>query len=105
MPRPDPSSTTNRDDRPDEVLRDDIRDDSDALLDALGELRRLESAKRDVPMSTPEFHDKARRIEDLARRIFGLARRERVDGDRLTDTQTESITDEAAEDSGTRPTD
>lgn len=83
-------------DTPDDEVRDAVHEDSDALLRAVDELRRLESAKRDVPMSTPAFHDKAARIEDLARSVFGLARRETVDGEQLGETQPESINDEAA---------
>jgi hypothetical protein len=97
-PRPPAGSPEPADDE----VRDEIRGDSDALLRAVDELRRLESAKRDVPMSTPEFHDQAARIENLARGVFGLASKETVDGDRLAKTQPSSINDEAAEDGETR---
>ena len=102
MPDPDPHPTVETAEPPDDEVRDAVRSDSDALLRAVDELRRLESAKRDVPMSTPAFHDKAAEIEGLARGVFGLARRETVDGDRLGATQAESINDEAAEDGESR---
>ena len=98
MPDTDPHPPIDVVEPPDDEIRDDLRIDSDALLRAVDELRRLESAKRDVPMSTPQFHDKAAQIEDLARAVFGLAARERTDGDRLAETQSESINDEAADD-------
>jgi hypothetical protein len=98
--QPHPRPQAGSPEPPDDEVRDEVRADSDALLRAIDELRRLESAKRDVPMSTQAFHDHAARIEDLARGVFGLASKETVDGDRLEKTQPNSINDEAAEDDG-----
>ena len=98
MPDPDQRRAADTAEPSDDVVRDAVHEDSDALLRAVDELRRLETAKRDVPMSTPNFHDKASQIEDLARGVFGLARRETADGERLGETQAMSINDEARED-------
>lgn len=74
----------------------ELVDTSDDLLEKIEEIRRLESVKRRLPTSTPEFHDMARRIERKAREVFGIARSQREVGEALRDQKSESIDDEAA---------
>ena len=90
--------TDEMDDEQDATLRDQIERDSDHLLTAVDEIRRLELEKRKVPMSTPEFHVRADDIERRSRAVFGLAAAEREHGEALSETQDRSIDDEAAED-------
>ena len=78
----------------DEELKAEIQDDSDELLRAVDEIRRLESEKRHLRMSTPEFHRTAARIERKAREVFGVAKAQREVGDALR-TQSESIEEQA----------
>jgi hypothetical protein len=59
-----------------------VREDSDELLDAVDELKRLERSKRSRNISTPRFHDVADRVEDQARQVFHIAARETIDGDK-----------------------
>ena len=59
-----------------------VRDDSDGLLGALDDLKRLERTKRKASYSTPEFHDLAAAVEDQAKYVFRVAHEEDVDGDR-----------------------
>ena len=70
-----------------------VRDDSDALLEALDTLKRMEKAKREEDISTPGFHRLANEVQDQARRVFGLALEESVDGDRAptTDVSTNEV--------------
>ena len=56
-----------------------------------------ESEKRRLPMSTPEFHEAASRIERIARQVFGIARAQREVGEALQSQHDESIDDEARE--------
>ena len=84
-------------DEHDEKLKAEVQDDSDQLLAAVDEIRRLETEKRQVHMSSPEFHRAADLIERKARAVFGLARAQREVGEALTETQDESINDQAAE--------
>ncbi|MFL5755257.1 MAG: hypothetical protein ACJ77N_03075 [Chloroflexota bacterium] len=58
-----------------------LRDDSDRLFDALRELRELEQHKRTDPVTSPEFHEKARLVEEKAREVRELATEERLDGE------------------------
>ncbi len=80
----------------------ELVDTSDDLLEKVEEIRRLESLKRRLPMSAPEFHDVARRIERRAREVFGIARSQREVGEALRDRKSESINDEAANEGETR---
>lgn len=50
-----------------------LRDDSDRLLRAVGELRALERAKRLQAMSSEPFYALARQLEAKAREVFRLA--------------------------------
>ncbi len=61
-----------------------LPDLSDALLSAADEVKRLETEKRKVPISTPDFHRLADRIEDEARRVFRIAGEEEEVGDDAT---------------------
>ena len=81
-------------DQRDAETRDHIRNDSDDLLGAIDDIRRLEREKREVRMSTPGFHRRAEEIERVARTVFGLAQSEREHGDDLSETQDETIEDE-----------
>jgi hypothetical protein len=58
-----------------------VRTDSDRLLGALDELKRMERRKRDEEFSTPEFHELADDVEDQAREVFRIASVEAADGE------------------------
>jgi hypothetical protein len=58
-----------------------VRDDSDELLDALDDLKRLEKLKRDETYSSPDFHRLANEVEDQARHVFRVAAEENLHGD------------------------
>lgn len=79
----------------DAETRGRIRNDSDELLGAIDDIRRLEREKREVRMSSPEFHRRANEIEHVARTVFGFAQSEREHGEDLSQTQEETIEDEA----------
>jgi hypothetical protein len=103
--RPDPAPLD--DGRHDRARQGDatsaeLVDTSDDLLMKIEEIRQLESVKRRLPMSTPEFHDMARRIERKAREVFGIARSQREVGEALRDQKSDSINDEAAKEGDTR---
>lgn len=78
-------------------MQDELVDESDRLLGAVDEIKRLESEKRRLPMSTPEFHRAAVRIERIARQVFGIARAQREVGEDLRSQHDESIDDQASE--------
>ena len=92
--RTDGSKPATPDESRDEELKAEIQDDSDKLLRAVDEIRQLESEKRHLIMSTPEFHQTANRIERKAREVFGVAKAQREVGEALR-TQSESIDDQA----------
>jgi hypothetical protein len=79
-----------------------LEHDSDQLLAAVDEIRSLESRKRQVQMSSPEFHRAAEEIERKARAVFGIARAQREVGEALSERQGESIDDVAAEEDAER---
>ena len=60
-----------------------VRDDSDDLLEKLNRLKALESRKRHLEVSTPDFHDAADAVADVSSEIFSLARDEQAAGDRI----------------------
>lgn len=64
----------------------ELSDTSDDLLSALDDLRRLESEKRGLPISTPRFHELADRIAERSRSIFRIARREQGLGEAIETT-------------------
>lgn len=70
-----------------------VRDDSDDLLHALEDLKRMEKAKRDTDISTPPFHLLAEEVEAQARHVFRVAAEETIDGNRAptTDVSTNEI--------------
>lgn len=63
-----------------------VRSDSDELLSAIDQLRRLERKKRTEHISTPGFHELADEVALQARRVFDVASRENADGDRVATT-------------------
>ena len=79
----------------DAKTRQRVEQDSDALLAAIEDIRRLELEKRKVPMSTPDFHDRADEIEERSRDVFAAATLEEIDGNALPHPQAESINDES----------
>ena len=70
-----------------------VRDDSDDLLRALEDLKRMEKAKREADISTPSFHELAEAVEDQARHVFDVAADETVHGNRAptTDVSTNEV--------------
>jgi hypothetical protein len=82
----------------DEDIKVALEDDSDHLLAAVDEIRELESQKRHLQMSSPEFHRAADAIERKARAVFGIARAQREVGEALSENQGESIEEHAAAD-------
>ena len=82
-------------DASDEPLQDALVEESDRLMSAVDEIKRLESEKRRLAMSTPEFHQAASRIERMARQVFGIAKAQREVGEALQSQHDESIEDEA----------
>jgi hypothetical protein len=64
-----------------------VRDDSDALLGKMHELKDLESRKRHLEISTPAFHDAADAVTDASREIFSIAHHEQVAGSRIDERQ------------------
>jgi hypothetical protein len=65
---------------------------SNKLLDALRHLKAVEERKREVPISTPSFHELANDVNATSREIFRIARTQ----DRLGDeapTGSETIED------------
>lgn len=67
-----------------------VREDSDELLAAVDRLRHVEAEKREVPFSSPEFHQRAREVENQARRVFQLATKEEIHGEQLPETVADS---------------
>jgi hypothetical protein len=96
---PEDTTTATEEDREarDDQIKVALENDSDQLLAAVDEIRTLESRKRQVQMSSPEFHRAAEDIERKARAVFGIARAQREVGDALSEPQGESIDDRAAD--------
>jgi hypothetical protein len=57
-----------------------LRRDSDDLMDALDELKRLESTKRAEPITSDRFHQQARAVDKQARQVLSLAMMEDANG-------------------------
>jgi hypothetical protein len=76
---------------PDAPNRDRLRRDSDQLLAAVNEIRRLEREKRTEEMSSPRFHEMADEIERRARDVFRYAADELEAGEDLSRRQGQSI--------------
>lgn len=67
-----------------------LRIDSDALMDALDDMKRTEAKKRRQHVSTPEFHQLAQEVEDKSRRVYRLAKGEN-DTAEATETTNQTI--------------
>jgi hypothetical protein len=80
-------------DETDVVPAREVRNDSDALLEAVRELHELEREKRGQKMSSPEFHDMAREITDRSRDVFRIAADEERAGDELDSPQDRTTDD------------
>jgi hypothetical protein len=70
-----------------------VRDDSDELLRALDELKRMEQVKREQDISTPRFHELADAVEAQARHVYRVASEESIDGEEAprSDTSTNEV--------------
>jgi hypothetical protein len=71
----------------------EVRNDSDALLQAVRELHELEREKRGEQMSSPEFHEMAREITDRSRNVFRIAADEERAGDEIESPRDNTIDD------------
>ncbi len=84
---PAPESGPSRGGHVDEALPSgggrQIRQDSDALLDAVERLKRAEERKRETPFASEAFDQRAREVEERARELFRLAALEESHGERL----------------------
>jgi hypothetical protein len=65
---------------------------SNKLLDALRHLKETEERKREVPISTPAFHELANDVNATSREIFRIAREQDELGDAIP-TGSDSIDD------------
>jgi hypothetical protein len=65
---------------------------SNKLLDALRRLKDVEERKREVPISTPSFHELANDVNATSREIFRIARNQDRLGDEVP-TGSETIED------------
>jgi hypothetical protein len=76
----------------DETHRRAVRRSSDKILEAVDDLRAAERRKRQLQMSSPEFHELADEVKRKADAVWREAAMEAVEGDALTTTS--SITTE-----------
>jgi hypothetical protein len=74
----------------DEVHRRQVRRSSDRLLAAVEDLKAAERRKRDVKMSTPEFHRLAQEVRAKADEVWRTAKEEDEAGDALSEPQAET---------------
>lgn len=65
---------------------------SNELLESMRHLRDTEHQKRELPISTPEFHVVADEADKTSRRVFSLARDQTKLGEEI-ETQDESVGD------------
>jgi Asp-tRNA(Asn)/Glu-tRNA(Gln) amidotransferase C subunit len=79
-----------------EEPEEELADQSERILDAVEELRALETAKRQEQISTPPFHRLAEDETAKSREIFAIAREEQSTGER-TPRMPRSIDDIADE--------
>lgn len=86
----------------DTQLEGQIGDDSDKLLEAVAELRRLEKEKRRQELSSPAFHALANEVEQKSRAVFRGAVEERIDGDKLSSRRGTTIDEITHEDGAAR---
>ena len=59
----------------------DLNQMSKRLLDAVGDVQKLEHRKRTTARSSPEFHELADEIEDKTRKVFSVAVEQREVGE------------------------
>jgi hypothetical protein len=77
----------------DPAAAQEVRQTSDALLEAIRALHELEREKRVQQLSTPEFHAMAREITERSREVFRLAAVEERAGDEVESQQEETTED------------
>jgi hypothetical protein len=63
-----------------------LRVDSDKLMDALEDMKRTEARKRAEDVSTPAFHELANQVDAKSRRVFDLAHGEKDEADGMETT-------------------
>jgi hypothetical protein len=80
-----------------------LADRSNKLLDALRHLRDTEKRKRQLPVSTPAFHELADEVNRTSNEVYRLARQQDILGDTIP-TGSESI-DETDAATGARAND
>jgi hypothetical protein len=80
-------------DETDAAASQEVRQSSDALLDAIRKLHDLEREKRTQELSTPEFHAMAREITERSREVFRLAAEEERAGDEVDTPQDRTTED------------
>lgn len=78
-------------DETDATAAQEVRRDSDALLDAIRGLNDLEREKRSQEVSSPEFHEMARKITERSREVFRMAAEEEKAGDEVESPQDRTI--------------
>ena len=64
----------------------EVRSDSDALLDALEDMKEAEQRKRREQFSTPAFHELADEVDADAAHVWTVAAQEARDGDQVEST-------------------
>jgi FixJ family two-component response regulator len=77
----------------DGAAAEEVRQTSDALLDAVRRLHELEREKRAQQFSTPEFHAMAREITEQSREVFRLAAVEERAGNEIESQREETTED------------
>lgn len=80
----------------------ELADQSNRLLDALRHLKETEERKREMPISTPTFHELANDVNATSREIFRIAREQDELGDAIP-TGSDSIDDVDREDGNGSP--
>lgn len=73
-------------------LKRELASESNKLLDALRHLKETEERKREVPISTPTFHELANDVNATSREIFRIARDQDELGDAIP-TGSDSVDD------------
>jgi hypothetical protein len=77
------------------VEKEQLRQESDDLMEAVDDVRRLERRRRTEAISTPRFHELGDRIEERSRDVFRLAQAEESTGNNI-ETSDVTIEDVAA---------
>jgi hypothetical protein len=86
-------------------IEDRLDEDSERLLAAADELRKIEMEKRQAGLSSPKFHELAEVVEQKSRAVFRIATRQRQDGDRLSGPRDTTIAEIDRENEERRKTD